>query len=652
MVNIKWIMIHIPSTLIYRLTVLLNLPVSVQAKWLPLPFSPPIYWTRIDRIQLHGSLHYPPAGRWAHTDDWDSEMVHTLPSIFEKVPKGIKKWDTHQTIRKMFLKKKKFRKTPQYKNMVFRVKEGIIFPQGCRTIEDVDNYFRQLKKSFKSMKRKGYLTQKQLGNPSVEEIRLHLTRNGELCLGTGGNHRIRMAELLGITYIPFFLRGIHINWIINLSQKYGLPPHKAVSTWLNQNFSKTQPIVNNNAPLSIMDPSSTNRILFYIGSLLAGGKERRLLELITYLKNNTQLEMMLLLSINRIHFEGFLELGIPIKVLNLGSDSFSPGIITKFYKLCKNFKPDIIHTWGGKQSFYALPAVIGQNIPLVNSQIASAPPRIPYLSINYLINRINFKFSKLILANSYAGVKSYRPPQHKTKVIYNGVSFSRFENLQDKGKVKTKYNVKTPYLIVMSASYSANKNYSLFLNIAKKATHLRPDITFIGVGAHDQNNPIYTELVKSSSKELNIFFPGRIDDVEDLVNASDIGLLFSNATVHGEGISNSILEYMALGKPVIANDAGGTKELVQHQKNGYLITDQSEDEMVRMIIDLINNPEKREIFGKAGRKFIEEYFSIDKMGKEFIHAYEQVLKKKIPDSTEGSKRLTEFHLPGYIQGGS
>ncbi|WP_460544846.1 glycosyltransferase [Echinicola sediminis] len=631
------------------MAVLFRLPLSIQVKWLPPPLSPPVYWTSIEKINLHGSLPYPPFGRWAHTDNWDLEMTYPLPSIFKKTPKGTKKWDVHQTIRKMFLKKKKFKKTPQYKSMIRSVQNGDPNPpQSCGTLEAVKNYFVRLKKAYKSMKKKGYLTQKELGNPEVEEVRLHVTRKGELCLGTGGNHRIRMAEILGIKNIPFLLRGIHKDWIISLSKKLNLPPDKAISVWIKQNFSKVNPNRANNKNLPTMKNSNNHRILFYIGSLLAGGKERRLLELITYLKKNTELEMMLVISINRIHFERFLKLGIPVKVLNNDSFGFSPKIITNFYRLCNSFQPDIIHTWGAKQSFYALPAVIGKNIPMINSQIASAPPVIRSFSVDNWINRMNFKFSKLILANSFAGVTAYQPPRHKTKVIYNGVSFDRFENLTDPAEVRAKYKVNTPHLVVMTASYSPNKNYSLFLKVAKKVTQLRSDICFLGVGAHDIDNPIYTALVENSSNEPNIAFPGRIDDVEELVNASDIGVLLSNSSLHGEGISNSVLEYMALGKPVIANDAGGTKELVHDQENGYLIKDQSEDEIAQMIIDLIDDPERRKRFGKTGRKFIEDFFSIEKMGKEFIKAYEKVLKKNIPDTTESHDQVWDFQQPGYI----
>ncbi|UCS95912.1 glycosyltransferase [Echinicola marina] len=395
------------------------------------------------------------------------------------------------------------------------------------------------------------------------------------------------------------------------------------------------------------------RILFYIGSLLAGGKERRLLELLKFLKANSHIEMMLVLTVDRIHYMEFLDLGIPIKILDESNKGFKLNIISRFYRLCKAFQPDIIHTWGAKQTLYTLPAVYRLNIPLVNSQIASAPPKIRKTSVGYWINELNFKFSHLVLSNSKAGIEAYSPPESKSKVIYNGLSFSRFENLPNKESIKAKYQVKSPYLVIMSASFSPNKDHKLFLEIAKKVTALREDISFLGIGAHDHpDNPFFSEVLKASEDYPRINYPGRIDDVEALVNACDLGLMFSNTSIHGEGISNSIMEYMALAKPVIANDAGGTKELIFNNKNGYLITDHTIDQIVEMVIELIDNKEKSQRFGKRGRQIIEESFTIEKMGKGFMKVYENCMVNKISFGNEKSSHISVLNKPEYVQSNS
>ncbi|MFD2247995.1 glycosyltransferase [Pontibacter ruber] len=371
--------------------------------------------------------------------------------------------------------------------------------------------------------------------------------------------------------------------------------------------------------------NNNTRILFFIGSLRGGGKERRLLELLSYLKKKGCFDMMVVVTRDEVHYVDFFKLNIPYTVIKREKTGSNIDVFYEFYKICKAFQPHVVHTWGRMQSFYTLPAVITQKIPVINSQITGAPTNSSKWSVYNLIDYLNFRFSKVILSNSKAGLDAYNPPIDKCKVIYNGMSMSRFCNLPDAEVVKGKYGITTPYVVVMAATFSHYKNYDLFYKIADFVTGLRDDVTFIGVGGYEDAT-LYNRMKELSSKHTRISFPGRINDVEALVNACTIGVLFST---NGEGISNAILEYMALAKPVIASAPGGTKEIVHHHENGYLVTNESEEEIAYLILDLIDDKEKRESFGRVSRRIIEDSFSIEKMGQAFEQVYESVLTNEM-----------------------
>lgn len=174
------------------------------------------------------------------------------------------------------------------------------------------------------------------------------------------------------------------------------------------------------------------------------------------------------------------------------------------------------------------------------------------------------------------------------------------------------------YSQIMVASFSAMKGYDKFVDIAKETNLIKNDVTFLAVGGG-----IHLERIKKrvlDEQISNVSFTGEVNNVESLVSIADIGVLFSP---YGEGISNSILEYMAMGKPVIANDAGGTKEIVKHEINGYLITNETLEE----IVGLINHLLKMQKMGEAGRKLIHESFTIKKMGREFESVYHELVDK-------------------------
>lgn len=367
------------------------------------------------------------------------------------------------------------------------------------------------------------------------------------------------------------------------------------------------------------------RILFFIGSLRAGGKERRLIELLTYLHNSGRYEIFVLLTSREIHYTQFFTLNIPYKIIEKRWSKYDFTIIFEFYQITKEFKPDLIHTWGRNQTFYALPSTIFLKVPVVNSQITSAPPKLNKLSVNYLIDRLNFKYSKIILSNSLAGIRAYTPPQEKSRVIYNGINMDRFTNLPDPKNIKAKYKIETPYAVIMVASISPNKDYKLFSEVAQYVTSKRDNISFIGIGWYIENDSEYKRLVELSENNRRFILPGNIKDVEALVNACTIGVLFSNKAVHGEGISNAIMEYMALSKPVIANDAGGTKEIVLHNQNGYLVDGISVPEIGNLVIELVDSEAKRHLFGKVSADIINGSFTLESMGKAFEEVYKEVL---------------------------
>jgi hypothetical protein len=238
----KWVIIRLPYAFLYRFYLLKKSSPEDKVKFLPTTLTPRVYWTEIKNIKLHSSLPYHPPGRLCFAGDWDIDTTHSLPSIFETIPTTAKKWDLHETIRAMFLFGKHYTCTPQYKSMVSAVERKIPNPpQGCHSLKEVHLYFEQLADAFSSMQSKGYLTQAELGRSSTGEIRLHVTRDGTLCLGGGGNHRIRMAELAGIKWVPFQLKGVHPEFVLRLSQDLRLPPHKAIDEWIKSNFHTQKP---------------------------------------------------------------------------------------------------------------------------------------------------------------------------------------------------------------------------------------------------------------------------------------------------------------------------------------------------------------------------------------------------------------------------
>lgn len=357
------------------------------------------------------------------------------------------------------------------------------------------------------------------------------------------------------------------------------------------------------------------RILFFIEAFGFGGKERRLMELIYYLKQHTDFELAMVLTEERVHFDMIHKLGVQIQVIKRKDLKRDPRVFKEFYKFCLLFKPDIIHTWGFMTTFYAIPAKLGLGIPLISSMITVARSEFPRISLNNLFFNISCTFSDAIISNSKAGLEAFNVKSRKAKVIYNGVRLERFQQAFNSKEIRDSLGIKTTFIVVMVATFSRFKDYDLFLNVAREINKSRKDITFLGVGGGPDLIRIKNRIDNENIE--NVVLTGRRSDVEQIIAASDIGILCT----FSEGISNSIIEYMALGKPVIVTDLkGGSKELVINGETGFC-TERDIHKVVDLINKLIEDQYLRNSMGKKGKERIMGFFSIKRMGEEFVDLY-------------------------------
>jgi len=360
------------------------------------------------------------------------------------------------------------------------------------------------------------------------------------------------------------------------------------------------------------------RILYIIDELEAGGKERRLVQLLKGL-DNKEISSKIILLTNIVHYKEIFNLNTDLIILERNTKK-DPFIFFKLFKICKEWNPDIIHAWGSMPAIYASPAAKLLKIKLINAMIADAPKKLNRKqSIRSIVS---FPFSDIIQSNSFAGLKSYNVPENKGNVIHNGFDFERIKNLKDKNKIKQELKINTKYIIGMVASLYHHKDYESLISAAKRILKQRDDITFLCIG----DGPKLEHIKEMAKDSKRIIFTGKRNDVESIVNTFDIGILLTNLEKHGEGISNSVIEYMALGKPVIATDGGGTKELVVESETGFLIPQKSPDQLTEKIERLLNDEALRDRMGRKGREKIKKEFLLEKMVKEHIDLYNRVLK--------------------------
>ena len=152
------------------------------------------------------------------------------------------------------------------------------------------------------------------------------------------------------------------------------------------------------------------KIIFFIDTMESGGKERRLTELMRALKVGQDIEFELVVMSNDIHYKEIFDLGINIHYIIRKTKKDLSGFF-RFYKLCRNYKPDIIHCWDSMTAVYSVPVCKLLHIKLVNGMVINAPLRQNIINQNWLRARLTFPFSDIIVGNSKAGLLAYSAPE-------------------------------------------------------------------------------------------------------------------------------------------------------------------------------------------------------------------------------------------------
>ena len=368
------------------------------------------------------------------------------------------------------------------------------------------------------------------------------------------------------------------------------------------------------------------KILMVINCLSKGGRERRMLELIKGLKQkNEDCEIYLISLSDKIDYQYVYDLPIKFEIITKTKKDFS--LIFKLRKIIKRFDPDIIHSWDVMSSAYLTAANLFINKILVNGVIYNSAQNSDSYNREYLKVKLYSALSDITVANSHAGLKAYKASPRKAVCIYNGIDLKRFDNLKPVKDVELDI-LKQPkgdrYIATMVAAFENRKDYDTLIDAAVRLCSYNEKIIFLLIG-NGKNKARIMEKVPPGLLEKQIYFPGVRDDIESILQITDVGLLISEKC---EGLSNSVIEYMAARKPVIATEGGGTDELVKDGYNGFLIENKNSDHIIKKIETLIQDPKLAAALGANGNKWVRENLDVRKMTDAYLDLYTKLINKK------------------------
>lgn len=357
-----------------------------------------------------------------------------------------------------------------------------------------------------------------------------------------------------------------------------------------------------------------------IGPLTQGGRERRMAQLIVGLDKYPQYEVSLLVPDDNNDYDEILSTHASITYMDSAMRS---NLYASLQAIIQSFTPDILHLWFPEiHWFFAIHRLRRKYGFKYIAGYVSSGVKVTRFSALYFANLVGYYKADAVVSNSKAGLKARRAPKKRSYVIPNGFSFLRFEKKPSRRLKRNELNLGNSLAIAMIARFDEGKDWDLFLDLAQRAYSRGFNAVFLAIGSGPLQGKYKQRITEMGLK--NILFLGRRNDVEEILMAIDISVLFDTSK-HAEGISNSLMEAMAAGLPVIATGTGGTPELVSHEETGFLVDEYDVEGAFMYLSRLYDDAKLRERIGNNARDYIRNYMSLDNMTKSYMELYQRLL---------------------------
>ncbi|GLI18569.1 glycosyl transferase group 1 [Tepidanaerobacter syntrophicus] len=314
------------------------------------------------------------------------------------------------------------------------------------------------------------------------------------------------------------------------------------------------------------------------------------------------------------------ERNIQVFPLEGGESSTNMSQIKSLRRIISQEKFDIVHTHASFAGRIA-GKMAGAKVVMTRHSIMGGGAGPVKRMITRLISRI---FTDKIIAISRAvkiNLIESGVPADMITIIYNGIDTTKFECV--KGTLRKELNITpdTP-IIGMVARLVPEKGYEYAINAFYRVIKDYPNalLVIIGSGSLEKN---LKNMCSELGIESNVIFMGYRQDVENLMADFDLFVLSSVS----EGLGLSLLEAMALGKPVVATITGGIPEVIKDGTNGLLVQPGNDVYLAESIVKILSDKDLARRLGDEAKKTVVEKFSSKTMIEKTEKVYQEVLQR-------------------------
>jgi glycosyltransferase involved in cell wall biosynthesis len=304
------------------------------------------------------------------------------------------------------------------------------------------------------------------------------------------------------------------------------------------------------------------------------------------------------------------------------------------FRLFRKEKPDIVHTHLAKAGLVGRLAAFFARVPVrihtfhghVFSGYFSPLKTFIFIQIERLLACLSTKI--VVISNQIKNdiCARYRiVSRGKTALIPLGFDFSDMGNTDIyTGLLRKQCSIPDHALTIgIVGRLTAIKNHGLFIKIAEDMLNSRSDLHFLIIG-DGELQPVLKNQVHRAGIQKNVHFLGWIKQIAKIYADIDILLMTSK----NEGTPVSIIESLYFGTPVIASNVGGVPDLVEHEKNGFLVNSFEVKDFIIYIDRLIQDRELYRNIAEEGRQTVIEKFDVQRLLADTKNLYRELIQNE------------------------
>jgi glycosyltransferase involved in cell wall biosynthesis len=255
--------------------------------------------------------------------------------------------------------------------------------------------------------------------------------------------------------------------------------------------------------------------------------------------------------------------------------------------------------------------------------------------VGNLLSRMITLTGDRILFVSEEALRSFPLPpgeRHKAQVLHNGVDIEKYRPGLPDANVYAEFGLDHERPIVMAVgALEKRKGQDILIRAAAFVRRSFPDISFLIVGEvhpyskKDGFEAKIKQLVIDLGLTKNIIFTGPRDDIDQLLRVADV--VVQPSRIEAAGIVP--LEAMACGKPVVGTNIGGIPEEIEHGTTGILVPPNDPAALAEAIIHLLRDENLRKRMGTAGRRRVEQFFTVQEQSKAMASIYDELVFQQL-----------------------